>query len=509
MSKTVQLRSFNTPYPNPHDFGNWRACTGVDKSNELDEIEADKEKDWKQYSNRLTYCSQTDQAWVVCLHKAGVLDDETAAKLLRGLQQLLDSGEYGRGGENSLIPVLDGDEDTASLINLGRTMQEPMSRLQMRDMLINFFDYFHDFMETVLNFAEKNTNAIMPGHTHFSQANPITLANYALSIYDNMDRGLEQLELSYKLVNKNSGGCGATSGTVWPVDRLLMTKYLGMDDLLEVTYDCEASQDHTLQMMCTIANIAGTLSKLTMDIEIWSLEEIDMMRIDPKFAGVSSMMPQKCHNGEITEVLRNILCDLLSSAVTGLMRTKAEPHADVLSMYSFPDKGMESLITGKEVIRRSDAMLRNLHTNPENMLRLVRDGYSCMTEVVVHMVRELGYGGRRSHRICATLVRIARQRGIKAPDLTGEMLDEAARECGEEPPGMSTEVLQKCLDPEEFVRTHNNIGGPAPEETERMVTNRRKTLAEARQRQEDRKERIANGRKLLQQEMDAIAAQPV
>lgn len=505
MSEVVRLRSFKTPWPNPHDYGNWRACPGVEKSHELDDVVADTAKDWRNYGNRLTYCTQTDLVWVVCLHKAGVLDGATAAKLLGGLQHLLESGEYGQGGENALIPVLNNDEDLASLINLGRTMQEPMSRLQLRDLMIDFFDHFHGFMETVLDFAAKHADAIMPGHTHFSQANPITLANYALSIYDNMDRGLEQLELSYKLINKNSGGCGATSGTAWPVDRELMTRLLGMDELLEVTYDCEASQDHTLHLMCSIANIAATLSKLTMDIEIWGLEEIDMVRIDPAFAGVSSMMPQKCHNGEITENLRNVICDLLGGAVTGLLRTKAEPHADVLAMYSFPEKGMESLIKGKEVVRRSGVMLRNLHVQPDNMLRLVRNGYSCMTEVVVHLVRELGYGGRRAHRICATLTRLARQRGITAPDLTGALLDEAARECGEQPPGLSTEVLQRCLDPREFINSHRHIGGPAPAETERMVVKRRATLAEARARQQDRRQRIAAGGELLRREIAAIA----
>ncbi|MDA3875323.1 MAG: lyase family protein [Kiritimatiellae bacterium] len=507
MSKTVQLRHFNTPYPNPYDFGNWRACPGVDKSRELEDIAREAAQDRKTYSNRLVYCSQTDLAWVVCLHKAGVLDQETAATLLVGLQTLLESGEYGMGGENSLIPVLDNDEDLASLINLGRTMQEPMSRLQMRDMTIDFFGYFHDFMETLLDFAEKHVDAIMPGHTHASQANPITLANYALSLYDNMDRGLEQMELSYKLVNKNSGGCGATSGTVWPVDREMMTRLLGMDELLEVTYDCEASQDHTLHLMFSVASIAATLSKLTMDIEIWGLEEIGMVTMDPRHAGVSSMMPQKCHNGEITEVLRDIICDILGDAASGLMRTKGEPHGDVLAMYFFPEKGMETLIRGKEVVRRSGVMLRNLHTRPETMLRLVKEGYSCMTEVVVHLVRELGYGGRRSHRICANLVRIARERGIKAPDLTGELLDEAARQCEEEPPNLTSEVLRKCLDPVAFIHAPNNIGGPAPSETQRMVRKRREGLTEARKRQQKRIQRIDQGRGLLQQEIDVICGQ--
>lgn len=501
MNTPLKLCHFQTPYPNPHDFGSWRACAGVARSEEMNKILGGTAADRKTFTNRLVYCSQVDQAWVICLWKAGVLDQETTATLLNGLQTLLDSGEFAMGGENSLIPVLGGDEDLASLINLGRTMQEPMSRLQLRDMLINFFGFYFDFMETLLAFAKEHRDAIMPGHTHFSQANPITLANYILSVYDCMERGLDQLELSYKLINKNSGGCGATSGTVWPVDRHLMTRLLGMDDLLEVTYDCEASQDHTMHLMFSIANIVATLSKMTMDMEIWGLEEIGMVFIDPSLAGVSSMMPQKCHNGEINEHLRDKICTILGDAATGLMRIKGEPHGDVLAMYFFPEKGLESLIQSKEVVRRAEVLIRHVQTRPETMLRLVKEGYSCMTEVVVHLVREKGYGGRRAHRMCAYLTRMAREQGIKATELTGGMLDEAARNCGEEPPKLSTESLQNCLDPVSFIENHNHTGGPAPSETLRMVEARRKRLAEARDRQQARIGRIAQGRELLSTEI--------
>lgn len=502
----IRLHDFKTPYPNPYDYGNWRACPGVEKSTELDPIFRDKGADLVAYNNRLAYCSRTDLAWVVCLHKAGVLDSETAAILITGLRQLLDSGERARGGEVSLIPVLDNNEDLASLINLGRTMQEPMSRLQLRDQMIDFFDHYFEFMKIIADFAAANADAIMPGHTHFSQANPITLANYSLSLFDNLHRGLEQLELSYKLINKNSGGCGATSGTVWPVDRHYLTRLLGFDELLEVTYDCEASQDHTMHLMFALGNIVNTLSKVTMDIEIWGLEEIDMLRVDPSLAGVSSMMPQKCHNGERTEHLRNLVCDLLGLVTTCMFRTKAEPHGDVLAMYSFPPKGKQALAEAKVIIRAFGVLMKNLHIQKDNMLEHVRRGYSCMTEVVVHMVRELGYGGRRAHRICAHLVRMARDSKTAAPDLTGDMLDEAARLCEEEPPGLDTATLRRCLDPVEFITSHNNTGGPAPSETARMVKRRREMIAEAEVRQKDRRQRIRQGEELLEKEMAAICA---
>ena len=129
-----------------------------------------------------------------------------------------------------------------------------------------------------------------------------------------------------------------------------------------------------------------------------------------------------------------------------------------------------------------------------------------MTELVVYMVQHLGYGGRRAHRMCATLVRMARDRHVAAPELTGEMLDDAARECGEAPPELSTAVLQACLDPVKFIETHNNTGGPAPSETARMVAERRSAIVEARKRQTDRMQRIEQGRKRLRTEIAAICA---
>ncbi len=66
--------------------------------------------------------SMTDMAWVVCLHEADVIDRSTAARLLLGLKQVMDDSS-GVSGEERLAPVLDGDMDTASIVNYGRTLQ--------------------------------------------------------------------------------------------------------------------------------------------------------------------------------------------------------------------------------------------------------------------------------------------------------------------------------------------------------------------------------------------------
>lgn len=507
----INLRPFNTPYPNPHDVGSWGACAGVPPARERVAPHGDVPRDLKEYSNRFTYCTRTDKAWVVCLHSAGVIDTATAATLLEALEGLEASGPDGKrgGGERDLIPALGGNEDLGSLINLGRTMQEPMTRMQMRDQMLDLFEHLFALLESVISVAEANIDTIMPGHTHLSQANPITLALYLLSVGDSLFRGLVQFELAYSLVNLNSGGCGSTAGTVWPVDRGELTRLLGFDGLLEVTYDCEASQDHTLAVMFALTNILTSISKTTKDIQIWGLEEMDFVRIDPGWGGLSSMMPQKCHPGGDNENIRGRVCEVIGATMGAIATCEGEPHQDLVTMMQLPHRAIRAMADGKWCVRIFKGLLENVYPQKATMLAYVRQGYSCTTEVVVHMVQELGYGGRRAHRICATLVRLARERGIPGSGLTGEMLDEAARAVEEEPPRIDTDTLQRLLDPEEFIRTHSNTGGPAPIETRRMLGERRQRLADARKRQSDRLAKVEEGRTLLAREIARIRADGV
>ena len=58
----IQLQEFNTRYPNPYDYGNWRAATGVAFSAELGRINRQCHNDRRPYGTRLVYCSPEDLA---------------------------------------------------------------------------------------------------------------------------------------------------------------------------------------------------------------------------------------------------------------------------------------------------------------------------------------------------------------------------------------------------------------------------------------------------------------
>ena len=194
--------------------------------------------------------------------------------------------------------------DLACTVNYGRTLQEPMWRLRLRDHMLEIFEDYLALLARVHELAEENLETIMVGQTHMNHGQPITYAHFLVSVFDGIYRGLEQFELAYRYTNKNTGGCGSCSGTTWPVDRRLMAELLGMDGVVEPTFDCESSQDHSLAILFALSNTAVHVSRYAMNHYIWSVDEIDMMRSDLSLCGVSSFMPQKCDAGTIYEKVR-------------------------------------------------------------------------------------------------------------------------------------------------------------------------------------------------------------
>ena len=469
--------------------------------------------EWRYYDRRLkaqltevfNYLpsrARTDRAWTVMLLKQGLISKEAAVKLLTALKGA--DVQKGYGGEDWLRRRLGGDEDAASAVNLGRTLQEPMSRLMLRAKLIEVLELLHKSLEVTLDVAEKNVETIMAGQTHLSHAQPTTYAAYLLSVHDGLFRGLEQLDLAYKHTNENTAGCGACSGTGWPVDRQLVTQLLGFDTLVEPTYDCEGGQDHPLTILFALTNITTLLTRTSMDHNIWAMEEIRMIKVPPAWCGVSSMMPQKAIPGSQLERIRIEACNVLGETITGVVACKGEPHGDMLPIYEGYRGALRGLCHAEKALGFYSALLPAIKPDKERMLQLTREGFSATPDLAVMLIRDKGYGGRRAHRICATFVRLARERGIMPFETTGALLDEAARMVEEDPPGLSTEQVREQLDPVAFIKRHNNLGDPAPQESRRMIRLRRTALAEAKTRHDQRLTRLEKAAKRLDDQVAAI-----
>ena len=451
-----------------------------------------------------------DRVWIVCLERAGIIARADAGRLLRAIRGI-QSGAVKVGtslshgfAERQLIEALAGDEDLASVVNLGRTLQEPMSRLDLRDTAIDTFGTLLRLRSAVLEVAEAHVDTIMPGHTHLSQAQPITYSHYLLSVAEGLDRATAQLELAYEHVNRNSGGCGATSGITLPIDRTLMSELLGMAGVVEPTYDSESSQDHSLSLLQALTNIVLLLSKSSMDLNIWTMEEFGTLRVDPAWCGVSSMMPQKCIGGTLLERTRIEASYVVGQMVQACLLTKGEPHADMLPMLELPKLALHAMARTTVAMRYYQGIVQHSEPRPEVMLEYVCRGYSCSSEVAMHLVVHGGYGTRRAHRVVATFVRLARERGLAAYDVEAALLDEAARFAGEREPGLTTSQLRALLDPARFIASHDQPGGTARDRQVEMIEAGRAKIAAAWERQTTREASLRSAHDALQQAEEAL-----
>ena len=479
-----------------------RHCPGAPQSEDWTHYTRRLGSELRRVLNALPARAQTDRAWTVMLHKQGLISRDVAAKLLTALEGA--DGEAAFGGEDWLKKRLGGDEDTASAVNLGRTLQEPMSRLQLREKLLEVLDMTLGCLATLLDVAERNVETVMAGQTHLSHAQPTTYGAYLIAVHDGLARGLEQLELAYRHTNQSSAGCGALAGTGWPVDRHLVTELLGFDSLVESAYDCEPGQDHALTILFALANVTTMLSRTAMDFNIWGMEEVAMIRVPPEWMGVSSMMPQKAIPGSQFERIRIDASDVIGEMVKGLVAIKGEPHQDMLPIYEAWRAALRALCNAERAFGFFTGLLRTVEPDRERMLRFAREGFSATPDIAVKLIRDKGLGGRRAHRICATMVRIARERGILACDATGDLLDEAARIADEDPPGLSTDEVRGMLDPVKSIERHTNVGDPAPQESRRLIAARRGALATARERHAARVARIERAAKGLDENVQAI-----
>jgi argininosuccinate lyase len=464
------------------------------------------------------YTTQTDRAWVVMLYKKKLIPRDVAAKVLAALEQkpggdkpsAASSGSRtgSRGatfasGEDALKKKL-GDEDLASVVNYGRTRQEPMSRLLLRDYQLDSLDALLGALEATLDVAEAHAETIMPGSTHMAHAQPTTYGAYVLAIHDGLVRSLEQLELAYRQTNENTVGCAAVSGTGWPVDRRMVTDLLGFDALMEPTYQCEGAQDYGLTTLFALVNTMTVLSRTMMDHSIWGMEDCGFLTLPGRLLGISSLMPQKAHPGSAFERIRVRAARVIGHMNAGVAGCNAEPLTDVLPIYEAWTQASEALEASEESLNGFSDILRNVQLNKAKMLQHTRDGFSCTPDLAVKLIREKGYGGRRAHRICAVFVYLARKQGLKPHETTGALLDQAAKVANEKPPGLTIEEIREIFDPVKFLERHNNVGDPNPQETRRLIGVRRAGLAELTKRQTQRRAKLQRASELLTTETTAI-----
>jgi argininosuccinate lyase len=455
----------------------------------------------------------THRAWLVMLVEQDIVPQEDAAKVLVALKDLkaIDREDFTfKPGYHDVYTHVEqwlkaraGAEATAHL-SLARTRPEPLFRMYFRGYILDCLDQLLLFRETLLSAAEQHRDAVMPGYTHQQHAQPTTFGAYLLSLHDPLARSSRWLEMAYTTTNESTMGCGALAGTAFPIDRYRVAELLGFDDIMESTFASVSTGDHLVQATSAASDAMITLSRMCMDLEVWTNTESRFLDLAPEFADVSSLMPQK-KNPAVFEVVRGKASRALGETVGVYIGLTKAFYADVLDLKLNYSPALRVLEQTGATLKFLAGVIRTLGVDRQRMLQAAAEGFSTVSELADEIFRQTGLPHRLAHTVVAHVVTRALETGMLATEVTAEYVEQVAQEALGRRLGLSEEGVRRALDPVAFVESHAVSGGPAPREVLRMVGERRQRLAEERERQAARRARLETAAHKLDQASRAMS----
>jgi argininosuccinate lyase len=243
---------------------------------------------------------------------------------------------------DSRFMIEDGVEDVHSQVELlltqklgdvGKKIHAARSRndqvlvdikLFLRNELEELVKSIQPFFELLQTQSEKYKAHLLPGYTHLQLAMPssfgLWFGAYAESLVDDMIT----LKGAYDIVNKNPLGSAAGYGSSFPINRTLTTKLLGFDDLnYNVVYAQMGRGKAERVVAQSLANVADTLSKLSMDACLYLNQNFSFISFPSELTTGSSIMPHK-KNPDVFELIRSH-CNRIKALPNEIMMMNNKP----------------------------------------------------------------------------------------------------------------------------------------------------------------------------------------
>lgn len=153
--------------------------------------------------------------------------------------------------------------------------------------------------------SEKYKDDLLPGYTHLQLAMPSSFGLWFGAYAESLIDDLIMMEAAYRVVNKNPLGSGAGYGSSFSINRQMTTDLLGFDDLNYNVVYAQMGRGKTERIVASaLANIAATLSKLSMDACLYLNQNFGFISFPDELTTGSSIMPHK-KNPDVFELIRS------------------------------------------------------------------------------------------------------------------------------------------------------------------------------------------------------------
>ena len=417
-------------------------------------------------------------AYAEALQAAGVLNKGELSKIKSGLKQIKQKIESGKFNwqetledvhmniESSLEKIIGS---AARKLHTGRSRNDQVVtdlKLYLLEKSKDIQICLSDLLKIVVLKAESEVETLMPGFTHMQIAQPVTLGHHLMAWYEMLSRDLDRFKGCESRLKISPLGSGALAGNKFKINRRKMAKALGFEEVTNNSIDAVSDRDYVIEMMFNISLMGVHLSRIAEELIIWSSSQFDYVELPEELCTGSSIMPQK-KNPDMAELVRGGSSKTIGNLVSLLSLIKNQPLS--YNRDNQEDKGplFDSIEYALGSLDITAAMIAGAEFNRDSMLTDVYDGHICATDLAEYLVMK-GIPFRDAHAISGKAVQLAESKDFLLSELSLKELKKLN--------ALIEKDVFKHLDPLKSISSKNSIGGTAPSQVLKQITQAKNKL---------------------------------
>ena len=406
-----------------------------------------------------------------------IIPKKDAVAIVRGLAEILD--EYERGEfelrsdledvhMNVEVRLAEKIGPVAGRLHTARSRNDQVAtdfRMYAKDAGSRTCAALVALQAALLDLAEANKTAIVPGYTHLQRAQPVLLAHHLLAYVEMFARDYSRFAVAHLLADEMPLGSGALAGVPYPVDREAVAEELDFSGVTANSIDAVSDRDFVVDYVSAAALTMVHLSRLAEEIVLWSSAEFAFIRLPDAFATGSSIMPQK-KNADVAELARGRTGRVIGGLVAMLTALKGLPLSYNRDLQEDKPALFDAEDTLMATMRVMTAMLPAIEVDTKRTRAAAIANYSLATDLADYLVRK-GLPFREAHEAVGGLVRHAESEQVELNMLSLEEMRRFSPLFGED---------ARRIDVMQSLRSRNVPGGTAPRQVNAALRRARKRI---------------------------------
>ena len=411
------------------------------------------------------------------LAKQGIITAKDAQLICKGLASIqaeIENGKFVFKEEHEDIHMniearlIEKIGDVGRKLHTARSRNDQVAldvRMYVKEAIGNTIEKIKTLQGALLDVAEANKTAVMPGYTHVQRAQPVLFAHHLLAYFEMLERDVDRFNDCLVHTNVMPLGSGALAGTPYPLDRESVARELGFSRISQNSMDAVSDRDFVIEYEAAASITMMHLSRLAEELVLWSSSEFGYIEIDDAYATTSSMMPQK-KNPDVAELARGKTGRVYGNLMAMLTLMKGLPLAYNRDMQEDKEGLFDTVDTLTATLDVFAGMVATLKFKAERAAKAAGEGYILATDLADYLVAR-GMPFREAHGVVAGLVQYAIDKGKTFDKLSIAEYKKFSPKFGKDVYEISAQTS---------VAARNTVGGTAPAQVKKQLARARKLV---------------------------------